>query len=368
MTKTRANRHALLASLAALAAFAAITPPAAACCPAPPPGKPAVNADQTVILVWDPATKTEHFVRRASFKAESADFGFLVPTPAQPELAESGDDAFPFFEKVTEPEVRKVPAPASGGCASCAGESKSAAVMREPPPQNVKVLEEKAVAGFQAVVLEATSATALVGWLKERGYAFSPEVEAWAKPYVDGGWKITALRVAKDDAKKSDARVAAASLRLSFKTDAPLFPYREPDPKGAQALTREGRLLRFYFLSDARYDGSLVGATWTGKTAWAGPLTAEQRARALDLLRLPAGSAGPPSWYLTELEDPWPYRVHPSDLTFARSATQELVRRPPILEYVSTDATGRRDGTALAVVGLLLAPAMMRRLSRRPKG
>ena len=105
--------------------------------------------------------------------------------------------------------------------------------MREPPPQNVKVLEEKAVAGFQAVVLEATSATALVGWLKEHGYAFSPEVEAWAKPYVDGGWKITALRVAKDDAKKSDARVAAASLRLSFKTDAPLWK-RESGPDGAR--------------------------------------------------------------------------------------------------------------------------------------
>lgn len=366
-TRARSTSRALLASLAAIAAASAITPPAEACCPAPPPGKPAVNADQTVILVWDPATKTEHFVRRASFKAESADFGFLVPTPSQPELAESGDDAFPFFEKVTEPEVRKVPAPTSGGCASCAGESKSAAVMREPPPQSVKVLEEKAVAGFQAVVLEATSANALVGWLEGHGYAFSPEVEAWAKPYVDGGWKITALRVAKADAKKSDARVAAASLRLSFKTDAPLFPYREPDPKGREALTRDGRLLRFYFVSDARYDGSLVGATWTGKTAWAGPLSAEQRARALELLRLPPSSSGPASWYLTELEDPWPYRVHPSDLTFAKSPRQELVRRPPILEYVSTDATRGRDGTALAVVGLLLAPAVMRRLAKRTR-
>ena len=42
-------------------------------------------------------------------------------------------------------------------------------------------------------MLEAKSATALVTWLKDNGYAFSPEVEAWAKPYVDGGWKIVKI-------------------------------------------------------------------------------------------------------------------------------------------------------------------------------
>ena len=56
-----------------------------------------VNADQTVILIWDPATKTEHFIRKAAFQSAADDFGFLIPSPTQPELAESGNDAFPFF-------------------------------------------------------------------------------------------------------------------------------------------------------------------------------------------------------------------------------------------------------------------------------
>src|SRR5207244_7656509 len=43
----------------------------------------------------------------------------------------------------------------------------------------VNVLQEKLVAGFRAVVLEAESANALVDWLKDHGYAYSPEVEAW---------------------------------------------------------------------------------------------------------------------------------------------------------------------------------------------
>jgi len=60
-----------------------------ACCPAPPSGKPVVNADQTVIIIWDAATQTQHFIRKASFKSEADDFGFLVPTPSQPQLEES---------------------------------------------------------------------------------------------------------------------------------------------------------------------------------------------------------------------------------------------------------------------------------------
>src|SRR5579885_469679 len=93
--------------------------PAPACCPAPPPGKAVVNADQTVIIVWDAAHKTEHFIRKASFKGDAADFGFLVPTPTQPELAESGNEAFPFLAKLTAPtkEVRPRPPHSSFGCA-----------------------------------------------------------------------------------------------------------------------------------------------------------------------------------------------------------------------------------------------------------
>src|ERR1700682_5066336 len=85
-----------------------LSSPTPACCPAPPSGKPVVNADQTVILIWDAATKTQHFIRKASFKSDADDFGFLVPTPSQPELNESGNDAFPYLLKLTEPERQQV--------------------------------------------------------------------------------------------------------------------------------------------------------------------------------------------------------------------------------------------------------------------
>ncbi|HEX8915650.1 MAG TPA: DUF2330 domain-containing protein [Humisphaera sp.] len=350
--------------------------PADACCPAPPPGRAVVNADQTVVLLWDPATRTQHFVRRASFKGDAADFGFLVPSPTQPELSESGDAAFPVLADLTAPEVRRVPRPSAGGCGiGCAREATMATA-----PAAVRVLEEKDVAGFRAAVLDADSADGLTGWLRANGYAHSPQVAAWAEPYVRAGWKITALKVAPPAPATRSAQtgvaapapppvVSAAALRISFKTDAPLFPYREPDPEpSAKSLGASHRTLRIYFLSDGRYDGTLPLQPWTGKTAWSGKVSAADRTRLLDVLKLPA-TTGPSEWWLTEFEDDWPYRAAPGDLTFVRSADQSPVARPPQTVYAAATATtsqGSHGMVVLVAVGSIgLLPLVRRRWRRR---
>src|SRR6266576_5440881 len=141
----------LLALAGACLVVPLLSPPTPACSPVSPSGKPVVNADQTVVILWDAATKTEHFIRKASFKSEADDFGFLVPTPAQPELAESGNEAFSYLAKLTAPEIRRVARPRGGMSCGC---SKSQVTASMPA---VTVLQEKLVAGFNAVVLETNS-------------------------------------------------------------------------------------------------------------------------------------------------------------------------------------------------------------------
>jgi hypothetical protein len=328
--------------------------PADACCPAPRSGQSVVNADQSIVIIWDAATKTQHFIRRASFKSEGDDFGFLVPSPSKPELAESGNEAFPFLQKITEPEIITQKRPSGGSGCGCDDKKTFA-----PPAGNVadkaevRVLEEKLVAGFNAKVLEADTTEVLVQWLKENGYAYSPEVAAWAKPYVDGKWKITALKVArkKDDDKSKD--VTASALRMSFKTARPLFPYREPDSsKSASSLGADRRLLRIYFLAESRYQGDLTPEqAWTGRVAWAGQMNPDNRKKVLELLRLPE-TTGPAEWWLTEFEDNWPYKVAPADVYFSPSADQNTVRRPPIVNYVK--GRSAPDGMPFAL-GLAMA-------------
>jgi hypothetical protein len=356
-------RSWLTVSPTALAALVLCSGVASACAPAPPPGVPAVNADQTVLLIWDAATQTEHFIRQASFKTEGADLGFLVPSPTQPDLQEAGDGAFDVLGTLTAPEVHRVYQLRNPfGCGMVSSGAPSSLAADAAPV--VRVLEEKRVAGFNAAVLESNSATALVDWLGAHGYAYSPELAAWARPYLEAGWKITTLKVAKGPGDRGKETVAASALRLSFHTDRPLFPYREPDPSGpARTLGADDRLLRIYFVGDARYEGGLTPEVpWSGKTAWAGWLGARDRRKLLEALRLPPAT-GPEKWYLTEFEDHWPYRAAPADLYFHRSADQRQVRRPAVIQYVSTSLPA--DVTVWAVAAVLAGPVVWRRRKRQ---
>ncbi len=327
-----------------------------ACCAVYRVGTPVVNADQTVIIIWDAAAKTQHLIRQASFKGAADDFGFLVPSPTQPELEEAGDEAFPHLRRLTEPAPKYV-----GGGIGCTC-SAPPGTLEDRRSLEVNVLEEKLVAGFNAAVLEASSATALTQWLKDNGYAYSPEVEEWAKPYIDAGWKITALKVyrGKDAHSKND--VKASALRISFKTDRPLFPYREPDYKGtAAAIGAKDRLLRIYFLAEARYQGELTkDQPWTGKVVWAGKLSAEDRTKILEELNLPT-QTGPAEFWLTEFEDHWQYKLMPADVYFKRAATQDTVRRAS----AGGPAPYPTDATVYAFAAVLIVPPLWRRLRRR---
>ena len=150
------------------------------------------------------------------------------------------------------------------------------------------------------------------------------------------GWKITALKVAGDQQQRPSQTVAATSLRISFQTDQPLFPYRESDPKhDAAALNADPRLLRIYFIGDGRYEGKLTPQEpWTSRVAWSSSLSAESRSRLLELLNIPNGAL-PEEWWLTEFEHDWPYQLAPADVYFSLAQDQFVILRPPIYRVLA---------------------------------
>jgi hypothetical protein len=290
-----------------------------ACCAVAPDSRSVVNADQTVIMVWDAEKKTQHFIRQASFKSDAADVGFLVPTPSRPQLEESGDAAFATLRKITAPvESKAGVVPMSCSKAESRSESKS-----------VQVIEEKRVAGFDVTVLTASNGKDLAEWLREHGYTYSPQVAEWAHPYVAGGWMMVALKVAKPQDGRAQPNLAAAALRLSFKTERPLFPYREPESAvAAKNLGTSDRLLRIYFIGEGQYRGTVGNdAAWSGRVAWSGDITRHRDGLLRDL-KLSADS-GPAQWWLTEFNDQWPYARAAGDVYFTRDANQKVTQRPP---------------------------------------
>ena len=152
---------------------------------------------------------------------------------------------------------------------------------------------------------------------------------------------------------------------MSFKTDRPLFPYREPS-YGDQAakLNQKQRLLRIYVLAETSYHGDINAKGWSGQVAWAGLMKPEDRSKVLEQLKLPA-ETGPDQFYLTEYEDNWPYTVAAGDVYFSADAEPNSVKRPPIIEYTKNTVPG--DATIYVLAGILLVLPLMLRGWRRPR-
>jgi len=359
--------RSLLLALPLLGAFPLLSP-SPACAPAPRQGQFVQIADESAIIIWDAESKTQHFIRRATFQTEADDFGFLVPTPSQPTLAESSDEAFATLGKFTEPPVITKTRDASPGCGiGCAADKAPQATAGRAAPDAVRVLEQKRVAGHDAAVLEADDANALNKWLKDHGYASRPELVEWLEPYVKQSWKITAFKIAKD-AEKAPG-ISTSAIRMTFKTDQPFFPYREPADQRDEKATKGApvRLLRVFLLAKQRMEGTLgKDGSWPGRAVHASEFTHEEKtldvAKLLKELKLPDGTVNA-SWWLTEFEDRASPRPGTDEVFFRPAKEQTKMRRPAIIQYVKRDAPGAAMLFAVAVG--LVAPTLVRAWRRK---
>src|SRR5215471_13950518 len=159
------NRFTFAPVLAlAAGALAAIPDDASGCAAVPHREQYVDTADEGALIVWDEKTKTEYFVRRASFRSTGYDFGFLVPTPTRPDLDIASDDLFNELATITAPKVeyhevtREVerelfPDFGCAGAKMAMDATGKAEPMSKQAAGGVEVLEQKRVGDYDATVL-----------------------------------------------------------------------------------------------------------------------------------------------------------------------------------------------------------------------
>jgi hypothetical protein len=296
-----------------------------ACGLAPGAQERAAIDHEGALIVWDSAHRIEHFVRSAVFESTGHSFGFLVPTPARPTLADADTQVFqallditlppikdpvqwlPRFVGITEPwllEMGILQYRVGGGRRDV-----------------ITIVEEKTVGGLDATVLLASDTSALANWLGTHGFDLRPALQQWLGVYVAKGWYIVALRYDKPDAI---AKVASRAVRITFPTDQPIYPYREP----ADTAERPWRRLDLFVVAEGRVDGVLSDATptpWGARPTFAAPaaLTSKLTA-ALPGVELPANA------WVSEFVDDATKRVE-SDVIFRASDSTVEVRKPPAI-------------------------------------
>lgn len=411
-------RYSLLAApavVAALALLAALPAPADGCAAAPPRGETVSVADEAALIVWDEKTKTEHFVRRANFTSTAYDFGFLVPTPTRPHLDLADDSVFSDLSGLTAPKVeyqtvvKEVNRDFDIGCSESKSASHGAAADKMAPNSapragGVSVLEQKKLGDYDVSVLKfrrgtidtpASGAAELTKWLSKHGYEASEAIQKWLERYVQDEWCITAFKIGAkptaDDPHAPKLPPGAASgrerhalrakpVRMSFQTERPFYPYREP--LAAPSPPDAGkRLLRVFVASSSRVAGTLGDGAkaWPGQTVWAGSVAQESWGVIFNRARLtpsepsdggavvmPQPGAG---WWLTEFEDRSSPRPGTDEVYFAPSTDASPVERPKVI-YTRTEVVYRTPWWHVAVylgvpAALVLGALGAWRLARR---
>lgn len=285
-----------------------------ACAPAPRDGERVDVVDESAIIVWDPATKTEHFIRRATFAGNARDFGFLVPTPTVPKLSAVNDSMFDVLYAKTRRAIGEPKTEIDWLLFDGPRDEETTTGARGA----VEVLQTAKIAGYDAVVLDATDASALHSWLEQHGYATSPDLEEWLAAYVEKRWIITAFKIDKT----SDAPAQTDAVKMSFHTDRPFFPYREPV---SQRNSPAHRVLRLFFLGPERVEGTIGSEFWPGIPEWSDTIDADLHEMLVDRI----GEAVPQR--LSAFVDIGT-RYGTDELFFSRAADQKAHIPPPRIE------------------------------------
>ena len=261
-----------------------------ACAVMPRPDRVVRVDGEEVLIVWDADARREHLIRHIGFRGDTDDFGFLVPTPSTPEVAEV--QGLPF-DPLYRLYHRSAPVRHARGRRS----ARSSSAMSSGAAPSVRVVAQHELAGQTATVLAANDASALNGWLASHGYPHGPALQAYVTPYVQRGWMITAFRyVARG------AHVRSPVIRLSFDTEQPFFPYAEP----ASTEARPARHFRVSVLAHHPMQGQLSangegGRRWGAQVGFRRRLTPAETARVQSASQL---TTAPALRYLTVFDEP----------------------------------------------------------------
>lgn len=314
------------------------------CAAAPPPESDVTITDESALIVWNPETQTEHFIRKASFVSDAADFGFLVPTPTVPSLHEGGKRSFARLANLTKPRIIRQPVeseefrffrPGTGPLDWLLPHQPTVSALPDAPM--VEVLNQQEVSGYDASILRASDPDALRTWLNEHGYFARPELTQWLEKYTTEGWIITAFKMAKSS-KGSGRMIYAGPVRMTFQTDRPFYPYREPADMQTQSDQNDpvsDRLLRIFFISDGKYAAHIGETTrQPAKTVWFNEVDARSRRTINQDHRLAGDSSllTDTTRWLTEFEDTSSPRQGTDELYFRISEDQSAVERPPTIQ------------------------------------
>lgn len=309
--------------LALASSAAAVAQPAWACgCGAMIADSSVRISDETSIVRYDAAARTEDIVMRLSAESAEKDAAWLFPTPSEATVRLGERGWFEQLDALTEPRVvtRRIWFPDLGfGDGATAGGAPSG------PGGSVEVLGERDLGPFRVATLDADDPDALSGWLTRNGYRLRPDLAKALGPYVEQGWKYVAVKLRPSSGERLTGELAP--LHVSFASDELVYPMR------LSRLAENTQRLHLYVLGDHRVEQT-TGVRM--RLAFAGRVTPEQ-VRSPELREFLGEGR-----FMTELTDHW---IDPEEIVddYRFTATddepyRQVVHREEVVRFLGMPA------------------------------
>lgn len=265
---------------------------------------------------------TEAVTLNLATRTEATKAAFLMPVPDRARFELADAEVFADLDAVSRPRVeyQDITTDGDGGGSGAAGPQAA---------PDVTVTDHTEVGPFEVAQLTGTDSTAVTRWLAGNQFELPTDLAGALTPYLAEGWHIVAVQL-KPDAVGTTFADGLPSMRMTFRTDEPVYPMR------LSATADHLQPLRLYVLADHRMD-----VTGPSPGAVEPQLTYANRLRETDLADRPALAelvSGPR--YLTRYDATFEPDTITEDIHLARAENDEPYRAVVVqYRYVSGDAT-----------------------------
>jgi hypothetical protein len=198
-----------------------------------------LQPSQIAFVTWDPDKKVETVTVQPRFEGNAADFGMVIPTPAQPKLHEMPRDFFKALGLFTTPMRRVIPesrlmpqwfgpfgGPAGPPRANAEGGLGGGKIAPPPRPTTVEVIEVGQVGNLDYKIITAGRPDDLYTWLKDNKYSYSGD-EATLNYYVQKKYFFTVMKIDTLQMRKNADGTYTGDVtptRFSFTSEQLVYP------------------------------------------------------------------------------------------------------------------------------------------------
>ena len=162
------------------------------------------------LLRWE--GDREELVVSIGYMSGDSEFGWLMPLPSPPKVAEAKGDLITKAFQITEPpqleeesEDEEAAAPPAVGAGP-----------------GVDVIGRDTVGALRFVTLGGTNAGEVTRWMRKHGFAFHDRQQPVLQDYLERGWVVVAARPAPGPEYVTETSLVP--VRFRFRTAEPVYP------------------------------------------------------------------------------------------------------------------------------------------------